>query len=146
MIISITTLLPAKELKKLNENKIPDWWYQISESDKWDYYASMANIYIDAREIIDEKININDRLKMMLKKNDEFIKKHTPFYPKFGFSSGVNFRIDTNLKLTWMLNSDFYIFFFKRFMFIPGFDIQIYSNQNNRDFSAGAKIAFGVLF
>ena len=152
----ILIILPmAKSQKQLPDNP-PEWWYDLSEIEKYQYFKAAHDKAIEIvnfakKKIEDNKIEIEDKesLLLSLKKNKKFLENYKPFYPKWGFSLGIDFLASYNkktliisemLQLDLIANLNFYIFFFKgRFFITPKIDIKIYEN-------IGGGIGFAVGF
>jgi hypothetical protein len=139
----ILTILPmAKSQKQLPETP-PSWWHDLSDTEKYQYFKAAHDKAIEmvafAKIKVEEnKIEDKEKLLLMLEENKKFLENYKPFYPRWGFSLGINFLASYNkeaaiikemLQFDLIINTDFYIFFFKgRFFINPKINIKIYEN------------------
>ena len=147
--MNILILLKVNAQEKSNNVtpvNAPDWWYELDDQEKWEYFRDMSTLYIQLLDVVKEEHENNEELLIQLKKNNDFLKKYKPFCPKFSVYTGGAILLNKNnlneLEVNTLLNLGFNIYFFQgRFYLSPSLYIEPYENLGG-----GIGFNFGIVF
>lgn len=141
IVLMINTMILSQEIASPPDNA-PNWWYELDDKEQWEYFKDMAELYKESVDLIHEKDLNNNKLKMLVRKNNDFLKSYNPFNPRFGMNLGAGFMIDKALEPDIFLILGTNIYFLKgRFLINPDINIKLY-----QDFGGGFNLKLGFTF